>query len=272
MLALRSLLKIMVLPPFLNIAIGLLGLLILNRYPRLGRSLIAVSLLSIYLMSTSLVSGGVSALNDIYEPVDLTKAAECEAIVILSGGTKEYAPEYKEGQTTGVSSLVRVRYGVKLARELGLPVLVTGGVGFGALSEGRRPEAELMAIAMKEQFQLPAKWVETESRNTFENGALTKKVLAPEGINNIVLVTQSFHMRRSVEVFASLGFNVMPAPTEFYGVPTSLFSIRSYIPRIGNFQVSTSVMSETVGRFWYWLTAEDLGSRGVVGSCDVFSL
>lgn len=257
----------MVLPPFLNLIIGFVGLLILTRYPRLGRSLIAVSLLSIYLMSTALVSSGLSTLGDIYGPADLARAAQCQAIVILSGGTNEYAPEYNEGQTSGISSLVRVRYGVKLARELDLPILVTGGIGFGADREARLPEAELMAIAMREQFQLPPKWVETQSRNTYENGTLSKQVLAAEGINNIALVTQSFHMRRSVEVFVGLGFNVVPAPTDFYSFLVNPYSIQSYIPKINNFQVSASVMSETIGRFWYWLTGDTVEQRGEIGQC-----
>lgn len=258
----------MVLPPFLNLMIGVAGLLVLTRHPRLGRLLIAASLLSIYVMSISLVSGGLSFITETYGPADLVRAADCQAIVILSGGTKEYAPEYDEGQTSGVSSLVRIRYGVKLARELNIPILVTGGTGFGADREARLPEAELMAIALRDQFQLPAKWVETESRNTRENGHFSKQLLAAEGINNIVLVTQSFHMKRSVEVFAGLGFNVVPAPTEFHGYLVSPLSFRSYIPRISDFQVSASVMSEVLGQLWYRLTGDEVESWGEIGRCD----
>ena len=265
MLTLRSIVKLVVLPPFLNLFLGLVGLLILTRYPRSGRCLIAISLLSIYFMSTGLFSGGVSYLGDKYDPLVKTDASRCEAIVVLGGGVKEYAPEYG-GQTSGVSSLIRVRYGARLAKELDLPILVTGGVGYSS-DEASPSIGDLMAVSLRDEYQMPPKWVESKSRNTYENGTLSKQILAAEGINNIVLVTQSFHMRRSVEVFSSLGFNVVPAPTDFRGYLYSPLSIRSYIPKIDNFQMSASVMSEVMGRIWYGLQRGEVGQWGKIGRC-----
>lgn len=48
------------------------------------------------------------------------------------------------------------------------------------------------------------------SQTTEENAAFTAALLRPEGVKNIVLVTDQPHMRRSLLVFRSFGFNVIP--------------------------------------------------------------
>ena len=52
------------------------------------------------------------------------------AIVILGGGVRRHAAEYG-GDTLGQLTLERVRYGARVARLTGLPVLVSGGSVFG---------------------------------------------------------------------------------------------------------------------------------------------
>ena len=58
-------------------------------------------------------------------------------------------------------------------------------------------------------------WLETNSRNTYENAVETKKILDARGIDRIVLVTSAMHMPRSVAIFEKQGFTVTPAPTDY---------------------------------------------------------
>ena len=128
------------------------------------------------------------------------KRAPKTAIVVLGGGRRELAPEY------GVSSLKprsieRLRYGLWLARETGLPVAFSGGVGHGAIAGAS--EAEIAGRIAEREFGRPLRWTETESRDTRENAQRTVALLRPQGIEQIVVVTEGYHMPRALDHFAN---------------------------------------------------------------------
>lgn len=56
---------------------------------------------------------------------------------------------------------------------------------------------------------------EGESRNTFENMNLSKNKVHPEDGEVWLLVTSAFHMQRSVDVFKSNGWDVIPYPAGY---------------------------------------------------------
>jgi uncharacterized SAM-binding protein YcdF (DUF218 family) len=121
------------------------------------------------------------------------------AIVVLGGGRESLAPEY------GVSNLAprsieRLRYGLWLGRETKAPVAFSGGVSHAAA--GLAAEAEIAANIAAQDFGRPLKWVETQSRDTRENAALTVGLLRPAGIKRIVVVTHGWHMPRAMNGFA----------------------------------------------------------------------
>lgn len=120
------------------------------------------------------------------------------AIVVLGGGVEAFAPEY------GVSSLQhasleRLRYGIWLSRQTGLPLAFSGGVGWGQTDS--KPEARVAAQIAATEFGLPLKWVEENSRDTRENAQRSVALLKPAGIRHIVLVTHGWHMPRSMHAF-----------------------------------------------------------------------
>jgi len=120
------------------------------------------------------------------------------AIVVLGGGMEPFAPEY------GVSSLrhpslERLRYGIWLGRQTGMPLAFSGGVGWG--QPDGKPEARIAAQIAATEFGLPLKWIEDNSRDTRENAARTVALLRPAGIKNIVLVTHGWHMPRALHAF-----------------------------------------------------------------------
>ena len=127
-----------------------------------------------------------------------SQAKSSTAIVVLGGGMEPFAPEY------GVSSLrhpslERLRYGIWLSRQTGLPVAFSGGVGWG--QPDAKPEARIAAQIAATEFGLPLKWIEDSSRDTRENAARTVALLRPAGIQRIVLVTHGWHMPRAVHAF-----------------------------------------------------------------------
>lgn len=212
MFYLKKLVSALILPPLGPLLLIAAGLLLLRRHPRTGKTLSWVGLLSALLLVTPLsIAPLVRGLEGRYAPLDEVTLRQAEAIIILGGGVRSYAPEF-DGMTINRLTLERLRYGARLARHSGLPVMVSGG---SPQPSQKKPEADLMKAALEDDFRIPVKWTESRSRDTRENADFCAAVLLPAGIRRIVLVTHAAHMPRSVEAFEHAGFEVMPAPTAY---------------------------------------------------------
>ena len=60
--------------------------------------------------------------------------------------------------------------------------------------------ADLVAFAERE-FGRPLRWLEPGSSDTRENAVRTVALLQPQGIEQVVLVTHGYHMRRALRNF-----------------------------------------------------------------------
>lgn len=202
----KKLLSILLLPPFAPLLISALGLMLLRRHRRTGLSLawagLALGLLCCLPASTAWVARPLESL-PLVSAADLARA---QAIVVLAGGRRSTAPEFG-GETVSALSLERVRYGARLARRTGLPLLLSGGAPAGGL-----PEAELMRRTLIEDFGITPRWVENRSLDTRENAVNSAALLRQAGITRIALVTHALHMRRSLHEFEATGLSVYPAP------------------------------------------------------------
>jgi uncharacterized SAM-binding protein YcdF (DUF218 family) len=127
-------------------------------------------------------------------------AGEPIAIVVLGGGVNPMAPEYGDADLAS-PSLFRLRYGLWLGRQTGIPVAASGGVGWGSVSDATKPEASRMAEIARSEYGAPLRWVESMSRDTHENAVNTLALLRPAGIREIVLVTHATHMPRALREF-----------------------------------------------------------------------
>ena len=128
---LKALVKALVLPPLGPLLLAAAGLWMTVRRPRLGRLVAWTGIVLLFALSTPMVAYGLLTLVDRSPPLDLQRARDAQAIVILGGGVRRHAAEYG-ADTLGELTLERVRYGARVARLTGLPVLVTGGVVFDA--------------------------------------------------------------------------------------------------------------------------------------------
>ncbi|HUV99147.1 MAG TPA: YdcF family protein [Gallionella sp.] len=170
-----------------------------------------------------------------------------DAIVILGGGTYFHAPEYSGQDTVSDATLVRLRYGAKLQRETGKPILVTGGKPLG----NSVSEAQQMRMSLEQDFGVPVRWTEGASDNTFENAQNSFRILQQAGIRRIYLVTHAWHMPRAAAVFRSAGFEVIEAPTAF----TTRYQIDllTFLPRAESLRDSKIFVHEIIGLLWYRL-------------------
>lgn len=232
----------LLLPPVLLLIFGLIGLAILQRHRAFGRSLIAISLIMIWLLSTPWIA---SFLLDSLKPVpSALTGKEADAIVILGGGSISDSIEYG-GDTLGHFTLQRVRYGAWLAKRLGKPILVTGGSPMGGQSE-----AEMMRDSLMREFGVKrVRWVESASSNTRENARYSSHLLKPDGIERIYLVSNAWHLARAIPEFEMLGFQVIPAGTG-YSLPQPL-ALLDFLPN-GKAQLdSWLALHEWLGLLWY---------------------
>lgn len=198
---LKKFVAALLLPPLLPLLCIAIGLLLWRKWPRLGRSLAWGGLLVAWLFSTPVVVDLITTpLEDVpvLRPEDLARG---EAIVILGAGAHRFMPEYG-GPAPNRLALERLRFGARLARVSGLPVLVSG-------------EAVPMAESLWFDFGIEPRWLEGGSLDTEDNGRNTLDILRGEGIERIVLVTHAAHMRRSMAEFSGHGIEVIPAPTAF---------------------------------------------------------
>lgn len=244
-----EIIKILSLPPFSLVALIALGLVLsVVGFRRAGLSIAWASIAVFYLLSIDLVSSRLIHLIEdvpVLTPAEVI-AIEADAIVVLSASANAFSPEFGI-PTAGFRSLFRLRYAARLHRQTGLPILVSGGrVGRLPDSLGRILEREL-----EQSFQVPVRWVEDRSLNTFENAENSAEILLSEGVKTVFLVTEAFHMRRAIDAFADTGLTVVAAPTGRR--PLVPIDFRSFLPTLNSLADSHFAIHELIGRVWYAL-------------------
>lgn len=236
---LKKLLAALVLPPTGPLLLAIAGALLARRLPRLGRAMLWAGLLSLLALSLHPVSDRLLRLAGDDAPVRMEDARTAQAVVILGCCVRRDALEYG-GDTLGRPALERVRYGAKLARDTGLPVLVAGGTVYGDTAT----EASLMRGILEKELGVPVRWAEDRSRNTRENAQLSAALLKRDGVKRVVLVTHGFHMRRARAEFVAAGLEVVPAPTR---IPNfSVAGPLDFVPSVGALQGSYYALHELV--------------------------
>lgn len=246
-----ALIKLAILPPFLNILLLAAGLLLLPWRRRTGIGLLLVGLVSLYLLSTPSASWWLARGLENHPIVGAEQASAAGAIVILGGGRDYAAPHWGGQDLVSEATLARLAEGARWHRRTGLPILVSGGLGRDR--EGIPSEAQLMDAMLREAFAIEPRWLEGDSRDTRENAAFSAALLQQAGIDTILLVTHAAHVTRAIPEFAEHGITVIPGPMGFVHNPQRGPSL-SLAPRAIYLQENTRLFHEQVGRFYYWLT------------------
>ena len=245
MFLLKKLLTALILPPTGPVLLALLGLWLTRscksrRWQHGGLWLATLSLLSLFALSLPIVGNALMAPLEPHPPITQTQLQRVQAIVVLGGGSYYAAPEYG-GDTVGQATLERLRYGARLARASGLPLLVTSGAPFGG-----RPEAESMREVLQQDFGVKVRWVESVSRDTVENASLSAPLLKAAGITRIALVSHGWHLPRTIPLFEQQGLEVTAAPIAFSTGSPSL--LEDLLP--GGLGDSREALKEYLGQLY----------------------
>jgi len=103
----------------------------------------------------------------------------------------------------------RMRVAISLYQAGAAPRLVLSGGGQRAV-----PEAEVMRdLALAAGVPASALIIEPRSRTTLENASETAKLLAPDGHDAVILVTDSYHAFRARLLFRIAGLTVIGVQT-----------------------------------------------------------
>jgi uncharacterized SAM-binding protein YcdF (DUF218 family) len=200
---LKTVLRTLILPPSGPLLLALAGLLLLRWRPRAARLLLLLGFGSLWLLSVPAISDALTRLSERYPALDMSRAAQAQAVVILGGGgQRAYAPEYG-GPAPDPGLLERLAYGAYIAHRTDLPILVSG---YGV-------EAAAMRAALTRNFGLEARWMDEHAYDTFENARNSARLLRADDVHTIVLVTGASHEWRASHEFMAAGLEVIPAPT-----------------------------------------------------------
>lgn len=244
-----GLLELLIAPPGCCIWLILAGLVLLRRRPRWGYGLAGTGVALLFLASLPICA---SALMSMLEPYPALPAAEldaprAQAIVVLGAGRRHGAEEYGGGDTLNALALERLRYGAWLAKRSGLPLLVSGGLA----KNGQPAEAELMKRVLAQEFSLAPRWVEPDSRTTYENAEFSAKMLKADGITRVYVVTHAWHEPRALWSFHHFQLEAIPAPTVFAGLGHGPRELHDFLPSARALEKTAFAFHEMVGNVWY---------------------
>jgi len=239
------------LPPMLFLFLTLLGLGVSLMWKKLGSLVAACSTIALLLCSipavTAMLMSGLQnepALSD----QNLQKSLkDVDALVLLGGGKRSYTAEFNK-DTASEFTLERIRYAAWIAKRTGLPLIVSGG----KLGKEGRSIAEMMQEILQKEFIVIVDHIESASRNTYENAQYTVEILKENKMKKIALVTHAWHMPRARKAFEHFEIEVVPAPTAFYGQPSTL-RLSDFIPSVNALLYSSLAFHEMIGQFWYEL-------------------
>jgi uncharacterized SAM-binding protein YcdF (DUF218 family) len=249
------------LPPFVY-PLGLIGLLVLLalllvQHRRLQRIALILALACLWLSANHWVATGLArSLEWRYLPPD--PVPQAEVMIVLGGGTE--ASEYPRPIVEVNGSGDRLIYAAWLYKQgKAEHILVSGGLldWTEATSTPAQDMARLLqAMGVPQQ----AIWLQTNSRNTYEDAVYCAQMLKEKGINRALLVTSAWHMPRAVKLFQAQGVEVIPLPTDYNVTQADwqrLWSgdLRAWIlgalPSVDQMALTTKMLKEYLGIFTY---------------------
>lgn len=191
-----------------------------------------------------MLAGG--ALERLYPSAPVSALPAADAIVVLGGGIgsptpKTVYPELYPAADRGWQAARCFRAGKA-------PVILFSGV-----AEGPGMKQFLTDLGVPPDKVL----LETESKNTYENGLFTREKLKALNAKKVILVTSAWHLRRSVLTFRQMGVEVVPSGCDYEALsiqgwlrPTMALY---YLPSADFLAKNSFIVKEYIGYWAYWL-------------------
>jgi len=236
-------------PFFWVLALLIIGLIALWKGKKSARKWLLTSFLFIIIFTNPLIISLVMnawqapaySLNDIKSPYE---------VGILMGGSMRHFDEKTERPVYSMSvdrllQTVSLYHNGKIKK-----ILLTGGSGH-VFRQDQKESFFIADVLRKSGVAAEDIIIENNSRNTYENALFTRDLVKVKGIKGrFLLITSSFHMRRSVACFRKVGFDVDTFPVDSKTREAS-FTPDSFIPEPFYFTLWDQLIHEWVGMIAY---------------------
>jgi uncharacterized SAM-binding protein YcdF (DUF218 family) len=206
---LSKLLPLFIKPLPISIGLALAALSLLNRSPKVSRTILVISLTMLITFSLPMTANSLlHSLEKQYPPLPIADIPKANAIVLLTGGLD--LPEAPRLAPELGSRGDRLRLTHLLLTENKSELLIISG-GNSKSEPTVKTEAdhtqELMQNWGLSEIQILK---ETKSRNTRESVQELLKVIDENQIETILLVTSAFHMPRSMQLLKDFPAVITP--------------------------------------------------------------
>jgi uncharacterized SAM-binding protein YcdF (DUF218 family) len=235
-------------PPNLFILLAVIGVLQAWRRRPVGLALATAAMFCLYLVSMPVTAALLIRWSEALAATAPRSAGDARpgAIIVLAADVRYGGPS-GEPVTVGPLTLERLAEAARRERQLGLPILVSGGPP----GPPERTLAALMSNALQHDFGVPVRWREDRSRNTFENAAFSAAILREAGIGSALVVAHPWDMARALWSFHAVGYPVAPLATP--GGRKLALSPPAFLPQVPALQDSYYALHELIGLGWYRL-------------------
>lgn len=173
-----------------------------------------------------------------------------DVIVVLTGNFLR-ADAHRPYDEPGDSSLFRCHHVARIYRLGRCPIIVSGGTPDPSIPGPSN--ASIMRDCLVELGIRPEDvQIEERSKNTAESSRECAALLRDLGAKRAILVTEAFHMRRTLLSFSEVGVPLEPAPCAMRSGEFR-WTVRSFLPSataLSSLQLSSH---EIVGMMWYRL-------------------
>jgi len=175
-----------------------------------------------------------------------------DGIIVLGGGFEGAINLARGGHELNRGGDRFVETAILARRYPEARIVISGGSGSVMLAgEGDADTAPRLLEALgvdRARLEL-----ENQSRDTYENSVMTRRLIEPKPGERWLLVTSAFHMPRSVALFRKAGFDVIPWPSDYRTTGQETFGLaRDNV--IDNLHNLTTALREWIGLSAYWLT------------------
>lgn len=215
--------------PMPGIFLTVIGLVFLRG--KLRKTAIALGMAILVLLSFPIIPKMLARPLLVQNPsIDQVRQAQPDVILVATGGAMEISLEdYFPNDNT----LIRIHHADRLQRELGLPVIISGG-------DPRKAGVAESVLAMRAGFLDSQETIVDESAlNTAENAIAFATLMQQNGFSRPVLVTQAIHSRRMAAALLAQGFASAQHPAmEKVAMPVEALD---FIPSLRGYRYASRV-------------------------------
>lgn len=246
---LADIIKSFISPPGLFVIILLVLSLYALKKPRriILASLLVLLSLSIYISSIPITTFYLNKwFIDVYRP-QLPPDYVQAAVIVLGGGTSN--DEDNKPIQPNIATIERLYVAVKLTKEHSSfsPIILSAG---DTLQHSGITGAEVMAYAA-ETMGCQAKIIlESRARNTAENLKYCSEIVKKLGIKNVIIVTNNFHIRRSMDfayLYMPTDVNIFPYPSGGQSPRNISLSLEFFLPGTRALRIMQLRIKEIIG-------------------------